>query len=596
VALVAVLVGCYYVVEVRAAGLPFYFGYDLGGYYNYLGRAFAAGRLYLPIEPSPQLLAQPNPWDPSIDERYKMHDMALYNGRYYLYHGAGPAWLVFAPWRLIAKYDLPENAALPLFCFGGFLFLCGALLEVLNQANVSTDPFVTAAMIMALGLCQCVPYLLNRVWVYEVAIGAGFFCLSGAMYCLSRGVRPPGSAAWLRGAGLMFGLAIACRPHLALAGAIAFVAIALSGAGVRRLAAFLSPLTLVGAMVAIYNYERFGNPFEFGIRYLLSGPNQNRIQLSIRNVLPGLYHLLFSPPEFGAVFPWVRQIMHAWPPAPREYFLEPTVGALALAPFIAAAWLVSSTRRLAKPTRLVLWTATLSSTAILLFITATGFTTQRYTVDFLPLAVFAALANLGIYLDALNGVKRVMLTAATLSLIAYSVVANLALGLTGPYDDMVRNRPARYLQVASWFSPVERFRPVLLPSLAVEFKAEFHPQPDGFHEPLITFEHPAYRHFIYVEHGRERLRIISQSKTSTISCEIAEPGAKVIGVRVTYAPDSGKLTTFIDGEELLAHDIGTLVAAPAQVIVGENRIDPSVSVRQFTGRLTPPSRESARFW
>src|SRR5262245_8503920 len=136
VTLVVLLVGAYYVLETRAAGVPFYFGYTLGGYYNYLGQAFASGKLHLPIEPSPQLLAQPNPWDPAVDDSLKMHDMALYNGRYYLYHGAGPAWLLFTPWRLITKYDLPENAALPLFCFGGFLFLSAALWEVLSQANV----------------------------------------------------------------------------------------------------------------------------------------------------------------------------------------------------------------------------------------------------------------------------------------------------------------------------------------------------------------------------------------------------------------------------------------------------------------------------
>src|SRR6266705_2594372 len=48
VVLVAVTVGSYYLWSVRATGNRFYWGYDLGGYYNYLGRAFARGRLYLP--------------------------------------------------------------------------------------------------------------------------------------------------------------------------------------------------------------------------------------------------------------------------------------------------------------------------------------------------------------------------------------------------------------------------------------------------------------------------------------------------------------------------------------------------------------------
>src|SRR5256885_11759949 len=46
-------------------------------------------------------LALANPWDPAVDDSLKMQDMALYNGRYYLYHGAGPALILFAPWRLV---------------------------------------------------------------------------------------------------------------------------------------------------------------------------------------------------------------------------------------------------------------------------------------------------------------------------------------------------------------------------------------------------------------------------------------------------------------------------------------------------------------
>ena len=45
------------------------------------------------------------------------------------------------------------------------------------------------------------------------------------------------------------------------------------------------------------------------------------------------------------------------------------------------------------------------------------------------------------------------------------------------------------------------------------------------------------------------------------------------------------MTLTVDGEELLVHDIGILVTAPAEVTVGENRIDLNVTVRRFTGRI-----------
>src|SRR5882724_518225 len=111
-ALMSLLVGRYYLWSARATGDSFNWTKDEPGYYNFLGRAFAGGHLYLPIDPSPQLLAQPDPWDPHVDDSLKQFDAVLYKRRYYLYHGAGPAVLLFAPFRLITHRDLPENFAL----------------------------------------------------------------------------------------------------------------------------------------------------------------------------------------------------------------------------------------------------------------------------------------------------------------------------------------------------------------------------------------------------------------------------------------------------------------------------------------------------
>src|SRR5882724_2045144 len=436
-AMVAVAVGCYYLWGVRAAGNTFAWGYDLGGYYDYLGRGFAHGHLYVPIEPSPRLLALPNPWDPAVDDSIKMQDMALYNGHYYLYHGGTPALILFAPWRLVTGHDLPESFALFMLCFGGFLFSCGALLRVLDLAAAKPGPLMLAAMLLALGICQCVPYLLNRVWVYEIAIGGGYFCVSGALFFLTRGIESRRSAWWLAASGLMFGLAIACRPHLGLAGAIAWVGLMVCLPRSRESIAFFVPFALMGAVTAEYNYLRFGNPFEFGIRYLLAGANQNRISLAAGNVLPGLYFMLFCAPDFGPVFPWVRQVFR-YPfnsvnyPFPAGYFIEATVGVLYCAPFMVGAWLVPSSRRVAAPgVRMLLWPMAASSAAILLFLAATGFTTHRYEVDFLPLAVWVAVASSGIYIARSSGATRTALSAALVGLIGYSVVVNLALGIAG---------------------------------------------------------------------------------------------------------------------------------------------------------------------
>jgi hypothetical protein len=590
--LVAFAVGRYYLWGVRAAGNQFLWRYDLGGYYDYLGRAFAHGKLHVPIEPSPKLLAQPNPWDPAVDDSLKMQDMALFNGRYYLYHGAGPAVILFAPWRLLTGHDLPESFALFLLCFGGFLFSCGALLRLLAVAKAEPGPLLLGVMLLALGICQSVPYLLNRVWVYEIAIGGGYLCLSGALFFLAMSVESRRSAYWLAASGLMFGMAIACRPHLGAAGAIALAALAISRRG--SVAAFLFAFALAGSAVAAYNYLRFGDPFEFGIRYLLAGANQNRINLSTRYVAPGFYFLLFCAPDFSPVFPWIRH-MFRYPfnspqyAFPAGYFIEPIVGALYVTPFIAGAWLAARVRQAG--VRLVLWTALASSAAILLFLAATGFTTQRYEVDFLPLAVLAALTGFAAHIKQSAGLKRAALTAALIVSVAFSAVANLALGIAGPYDEMMKNRPASYVRIARWFSPVEQYRPLLNPRVAVSFVAEFTSQADAFREPLLTIGDRASRHFIYAEHLAGKLRIVSQSDSSTVAHEIARP-ERPVDIAVRYFPESGKLATTLDGQQVLAHDVATLVTAPAQVTVGQNRIDFNVTAPRFTGRLGVVRKET----
>jgi hypothetical protein len=449
-----------------------------------------------------------------------------------------------------------------------------------------------AVMLLALGVCQSVPYLMSRVWVYEIAIGGGYFCISGGVFFLALGMESRRSAYWLAVSGLMFGLAIACRPHLAVAGAMGVAALTISLARRVRfpqVMAFLIPLTLVGAVVAEYNYLRFGNPFEFGIRYLLAGADQNRIKLDTRYLLPGLYFNLFCPPDYSPVFPWVRTVFR-FPfnspevPFPPGYFIEGTVGALYIAPFIVGALLALSAPA-SVWVRTFLRAMLASAGIILLFLAFTGFTTHRYEVDFLPLLVLVALAGCGIYIARAKGWRRTALSATLAATVAYSAVANLALGIAGPYEDMLKNRPANYVRIARWFSPVERFRPMLNPRLVVELTAEFAAQPEGFREPLITIGRWPYRHFIYVEHLPGKLHFISRSDASTMAQEIEDPGSKPVRIRVTYSPESGKLTTAVDGREILAHEIGTLVTAPKQILIGENSVDLNVTERRFTGRI-----------
>jgi hypothetical protein len=606
---VALLMGAYYLWCVRASGQKFQWGYDLGGYYNYLTRGFAQGHLYVALDPSRKLLELKNPYAADVDDSLKMHDMAFYRGRYYLYHGAAPAVLLLLPWRLLTGHDMPEAFAMTVFCFAGFLFSAATLLLLVGRtprsARVPLDPLsahitpsprpgapaaeegfrptTLAVLLLALGICQGVPFLLSRIWVYEMAIGCGYFCTSAAFDFFVRALDSVRATAWLAASGLMFGFSIASRPHLGLAAAFATAALAyryIRKRQFRLLPAFVLPLTAAGLAIATYNFQRFGNPFEFGVRYLLGNPTLSRTELAARWVIPGIYYFLICTPDIGPVFPWVR-LAFRYPIHTAGYFLEPTAGCLYVAPFLVGIFCLRRTGAARMPLLVML----ASSAAILLFIAGTGFTTQRYEVDFLPLAVLPAITGFALAIARTAGWQRRLRYAALLILVTAGAVTSLALAIGGPYDEFLKNNPQSYTRLSQRVSPIAKYGPALNPPIDIAFTATCTPHDDGFREPLLAMGQRTFREIVALEHHPGKFRVIAQSESSSAAQEIDNPGSRPLAFRIAYHPEARQLTVKIDGREVLTHKLESLFTAPAQVTVGKNTIDPDVSAPFFTGRL-----------
>jgi hypothetical protein len=459
---------------------------------------------------------------------------------------------------------------------------------------------VLAILLVGLGCCQSIPYLLNRVAVYELAIAGGYFCLSAAVFCLTRGIGTGGRAGWLAGAGLMYGCAVGCRPHLVFAGFIALAGLILFMARLTGLAAavrsresvaFFAAFTLAGLMLAAYNYERFGNPLEFGLRYQLSGPGQNRLDLATRNLLPGFYYMLLSPPYIAPVFPWIHIVRHfvfdspQSHPFPPQYFIEPTVGALWLSPLILAALFAPFQTRVGREAGLILAIVSLSSGAVLLFLMSAHLASHRYETDFVASGVFAAVAGLGVRVCRSSGWRRAALGIALALVVGYSTVANFALGFTGPYDDILKNRPKSYVRIARWFSPAWEFRPKIDPEVAVDLNVSFPPQSPGYREPLISIGHSHYAYSLFVDYTATALSLISTSDDSEMTREMPSPGEKPLAVRLVYSAGGHLLTIDVDGRRAITQSVDMLIAAPAEIKVGDNPGNLGRAARRFAGRI-----------
>ena len=78
-----------------------------------------------------------------------------------------------------------------------------------------------------------------------------------------------------------------------------------TASGVRYLVCAIAPMAVLGLAQMWYNYDRFGNPFEFGIQYSLTINDFTKAQFHPRLSLIALYNYLFNPPVFSASYPFV---------------------------------------------------------------------------------------------------------------------------------------------------------------------------------------------------------------------------------------------------------------------------------------------------
>jgi hypothetical protein len=592
----------FWVIGIGADHERFSWRKDLSGFYDLLARGFAGGKLYLPVEPKPELLALPNPYDEHAIVPYGLLDAVLYNRRYYLYHGAAPAIALFTPYRLLTRHDLPENFAAFLFAFGAYLFLSALFVQVLHRLVHCVPNWLLLLMLVTLGAGQCVPFVLHRVKVYEIAILSGYFYLSAGFYFLFRRLTAvPRPALWAGLSGLCFGLAIGCRPHMAVAAAAGFIVL-LYLRDRRSLLAFSVPVAVCGLAIAAYNYARFGNPLDFGLSYQLGYSNYRNFHLSAVNVPPGLYYLLLCPPDLVPEFPFLRLALRQpfdspVSVLPARYFIEPIAGVLWLSPVVIFGLLAPFWAKHLRSTGTLLAAMFPYSVGCILFVSATGLTSQRFEADFQPFLVFIACVVALALVSHFKDWRHIFAMIISVPLLLFGLMANLALAIQGPYDEFVRAHPQSYVRLARLFSPVERFQPLLNPRFRVGAGFEL-PTPCRGRQPLISAGEFGSRYLLSAECTENRtIRLISEAAVAARGVQILEvplSSRKMQRVALEFTPADRIMSVTWNGRVVLRHELPFLITAPSQVHLGW---DPTFgSKHTFAGRvamLQPPEVTSS---
>jgi len=284
-------------------------------YYNFLVQGWRQGHLHMSKEPSPQMLALQDPYDPDQNRDVRLADASYYKGHYYLYFGAAPAFILMLPYDLITGREIGTTTAIFIFCVIGYLAACALWLMIRARYFPQSSLWVGCLGVLVLGLGTHVLALERRPLVWELPIATGFafsFLALVGVYSALHGKWPVMSFAI---AGFCLGLAVAARPTCLL-GAVMYIPplwqMRRAGAGhpwMQCGAAAACGLGVCLLAVLMHNFARFGDALEFGQNYQLSGIYESRVHhFSLAYIPHNTYLYYFHPGAWSLKFPFVSTL------------------------------------------------------------------------------------------------------------------------------------------------------------------------------------------------------------------------------------------------------------------------------------------------
>ncbi len=313
-------------------------------YFDRLANAFLKGSFSLLEKPPTDLLALPNPYDWRVREGINyIWDASLFEGKYYLYFGPVPA-LVAMVVKWFHQFTVDDQYIL-MFFYAGFVISLAMVLHWTQKTFFLKTPVWTVLIFTLLGgLCVPVLWLMKEPNVYETSILGGQFFLILGLYAVLRGMQlKEHRKIWFCFGGFIWGASVGCRMNN-----VAGIVLMLISIGIFLLKDskkkflpqifwLMFPLAIWAVFLGYYNYARFGNFFETGHQFQLTGPAYSsdfQDIFSVKYIIPNIYNMFFRPPEFSLtdfpfVFaPFIQENMWPWyiHLPEKYYYSEPITG------------------------------------------------------------------------------------------------------------------------------------------------------------------------------------------------------------------------------------------------------------------------------
>lgn len=312
-------------------------------YYSYdFVDALAKGQSYIDKEPEKELVEMQNPYD-NVQRNEKglrrnddyIWDIALYNGKYYVYFGVLPALIMLVPYHIITGQYLSTATAILLFSILAAISLKELIYNIFNRyfKNVSFKVMLYSFLILLFG--SQILILNGTPRFYELAVISGlFFAIMGINFLFIAIKSNEVNYKYIFLASLFLSLAVACRPTMLLVSLIAlpvffntFLENIKYKKNIGKIIFAVCPYIIVGTALMYYNYIRFDNILEFGASYQLTLNDMSKLRNRFMTIGIGIMSNLFNVPILKDSFPFVQN-SNVIPTFYGYYYIENMVGGL----------------------------------------------------------------------------------------------------------------------------------------------------------------------------------------------------------------------------------------------------------------------------
>ncbi|MCR5129391.1 MAG: hypothetical protein K6B69_14980 [Lachnospiraceae bacterium] len=428
-------------------------------FYRKLAHALVQGNTYVELQPSPELLAMEDPYDPIARMEGEVPyylDYAFYQGKYYVYFGIIPCLLFYLPLYVLLGIDIKGWVMLSILLTAIIAGLALVLKEmcIRYRKDWSWAEYLLTwlASVAVLSLPAAMGDSNNYYIPQTSAIMFFLFGLAGYLAAARRIDAGKGEKRLLAIASLFMAFTAGCRPQVVFAAAVVLPLIlpylfVRTEKGVRaewkRILCFSIPYLVTAVGLMFYNQIRFGNPLDFGSAYNLTYAKVQGVSVRLQTAVTGWYYYLLRPWRLYAEYPYLFRADFVWD-NPDMLAMHPSTGGIFLLyPVLLTGFAVFRKAKGAeRPQRELLWFGRIAMGMVFVLVmldAVMGGMMDRYKMDFTPIAALAMIAAFmsfhhpGIEAKKVTILKRLIYAAGVAAALLISLLTYGVEGLNSLY-------------------------------------------------------------------------------------------------------------------------------------------------------------------